>query len=127
MQVNGLRVFLLVAGVLVAAAGHNVTAGDTSGDTSQVSEGELQQLFPGQFQVVVNGLLEVQVTANEDGSLSATQVGKSDTGRWEIRSGQLCITFSKWLDNRTHCSAVIEDGGWYKTANVAFQKNAPNE
>jgi hypothetical protein len=91
-------------------------------EQSQMSEGELHLLFPGEFHVVVNGLLEVQVTASEDGSLFARQTGKSDSGRWEIRSGQLCITFSKWLKNTTHCADVIDDGGWYRTSNLAFQK-----
>jgi hypothetical protein len=91
-------------------------------EQAQMSEGELQLLFPGEFHVVVNGLLDVQVTASEDGSLFARQTGKSDSGRWEIRSGQLCITFSKWLENTTHCADVIEDGAWYRTSNLAFQK-----
>jgi hypothetical protein len=94
-----------------------------AGERAQMSEGELQLLFPGEFHVVVNGFLEVQVIAKEDGSLFARQVGKSDTGRWEIRHGQLCITFSKWLKSNTHCAEVISDGGWYRTSNLAFQKN----
>jgi hypothetical protein len=89
----------------------------------QMSQNDLRGLFPGEFHVVVNGFLEVQVIAKEDGSLFARQTDKSDSGSWEIRSGQLCITFSKWLKGATHCADVIEDGGWYRTANLAFRRN----
>jgi hypothetical protein len=91
-------------------------------EVSSVSERELRQLFPGQFQVVVRGFLKVHITASRDGSLFARQIGKSDTGRWAIRAGTLCIRFSKWLKGRTRCSPVTERAGWYRTADVVFRK-----
>jgi hypothetical protein len=89
---------------------------------TNVSERELRQLFPGQFHAVAHGLLKVSIRARADGSLTAQQVGKSDTGTWNIRSGQLCIKFSKWLKGRTRCSTVTEKAGWYRTSDVAFKK-----
>ena len=89
---------------------------------TKVSERELRQLFPGQFHAIARGLLKVSITALADGTLFAQQVGKSDTGIWNIRSGQLCIKFSKWLKGRTRCSTVTEKAGWYRTADVTFKK-----
>jgi hypothetical protein len=90
---------------------------------TKVSERELRQLFPGHFYAIARGLIRIKITARADGSLIARQIGKSDTGTWNIRSGQLCIKFSKWLKGRMRCSAVTEKAGWYRTANVAFKKN----
>jgi hypothetical protein len=89
---------------------------------SRVSESELRQLFPGRFSAIAHGFLKVKITALADGSLFAQQIGKSDTGIWKIRSGQLCIKFSKWLKGRIRCSAVTEKAGWYRTNAVAFRK-----
>ena len=91
-------------------------------EANAVSEQELQDLFPGQFKVVVRGVLRLYISARHDGSLLAKQIGKSDTGTWEIRADQLCIKFSKWLNGRTRCSRVIAASGWYKTTDVAFKK-----
>jgi hypothetical protein len=67
---------------------------------TKVSERELRQLFPGQFHAIAHGLLKVSITALADGTLFPQQVGKSDTGIWNIHSGQLCIKFSKWIKGR---------------------------
>ena len=91
--------------------------------STRVSERNLRQLFPGRFHAIARGLIRINITARADGSLVAQQVGKSDTGTWNIRSGQLCIKFSKWLKGRMRCSAVTEKAGWYRTADVAFKKN----
>jgi hypothetical protein len=91
-------------------------------EANAVSEEELQGLFPGQFKVIVRGILRLYISAQHDGSLFARQIGKSDTGTWEIRADRLCIKFSKWLNGRTRCSRVIAASGWYKTTDVAFKK-----
>ena len=87
-----------------------------------VSERELRQLFPGKFRAIAHGLIKVSITALADGSLIAQRLGNSDSGSWNIRSGQLCIKFSKWLKGRTRCSTVTERAGWYRTSDVAFRK-----
>jgi hypothetical protein len=92
-------------------------------ETSMLSERQLLRLFPGEFQVVAHGFLKLHITASTDGKLSAQQVGKSDTGRWEIRADRLCIKFSKWLKGRTRCSRVRENAGWYSTTDVVFKKS----
>jgi hypothetical protein len=99
-----------------------ITSSHGAEAVSQVSERELRQLFPGQFQAIALGFLKVNITILADGSLFAQQIGKSDTGVWKIRSGQLCIRFSKWLKGRTRCSTVTEKAGWYRTNAVAFRK-----
>jgi hypothetical protein len=99
-----------------------ITPSQAAEAATKVSERELRQLFPGQFHAIAGGLLKVSITALADGTLFAQQVGKSDTGIWNIRSGQLCIKFSKWLKGRTRCSTVTEKAGWYRTADVTFKK-----
>lgn len=88
----------------------------------QLSERELSQLFPGRFQAIVQGTLVVNITARRDGSLLGEFMSRSDTGRWSIRSGELCIRFSKWLGGRTSCAAVVEQAGWYRTSDVQFRE-----
>jgi hypothetical protein len=88
----------------------------------QLSERELKQLFPGRFQAIVQGALVVSITASRDGSLLGEFMSMSDNGRWSIRSGQLCIRFSKWLNGRTSCAAVVEQAGWYQTSDVKFRE-----
>ena len=90
--------------------------------SEQLSERELRQLFPGRFQAIVQGVLVVSITARRDGSLLGEFMSKSDTGKWSIRSGQLCIRFSKWLNGRTSCAAVVEQAGWYQSSEVKFRE-----
>lgn len=106
-------VFLAIVGFLIAT---RAEAGE------QLSRRELQQLFPGRFEAIVQGFLAVNITARRDGSLLAEFMSRADTGYWSIRSGKLCIRFSKWLDGRTSCSMVVEEAGWYRSNNVVFRK-----
>jgi hypothetical protein len=118
-----LTVALLFAATLTFESNTAVIAPSQAAEVAtRVSEHQLRQLFPGQFHAIARGLIRVKITALADGSLVAQQIGKSDTGTWNIRSGQLCIKFSKWLKGRTRCSAVTEKAGWYRTADVAFKK-----
>jgi hypothetical protein len=82
---------------------------------------KLKALFPGSFQAVVNGWA-VHFTARGDGSLIGKFRSKTDTGRWSIKSGQLCIMLTQWLGGRTACSQVVQDGQWYRADNVMFRK-----
>ena len=96
----------------------------SAAEATAISEGELAKLFPGTFQVVVRGIINIHIVANGDGSLSGQnqKANDSDSGHWSIRAGKLCIQFSKWLKNELRCAVVIEDGDWYRTADVAFKK-----
>jgi hypothetical protein len=87
-----------------------------------VSSRELHRLFPGRFHAIAHGFIKVRITALADGSLFAQQLGKSDSGLWTIRSGRLCIKFSKWLKARTRCSVVTKQDGWYRTSDVSFKR-----
>lgn len=98
------------------------TSAIRAAESKIVSENELYQLFPGTFQVVARGVLRIDIVAKSDGSLSAKKANDSDTGRWTIQLGKLCIKFSKWLKSQLRCSAVMDDGDWYRTADVAFKK-----
>jgi hypothetical protein len=108
--------------MFVAGTSADTTPSPAAEAVSRVSESELRQLFPGRFNAIAHGFLKVKITALADGSLFAQQIGKSDTGIWKIRSGELCIKFSKWLKGRTRCSEVTEKAGWYRTDAVAFKR-----
>jgi hypothetical protein len=117
-------VLLFTASLTIETATAVIAPSQAAEVATKVSERELRQLFPGQFRAIAHGLVKVSITALADGSLTARQVDKSDTGSWNIRSGQLCIKFSTWLKGRTKCSAVTEKAGWYRTSDVAFKKIA---
>ena len=114
---------LFIASLTIETGTAEIASSRAAEVAAKVSESELRQLFPGQFHAIAHGLIKVRITALADGSLIAKQIGKSDTGTWNIRSGQLCIKFSKWLKGRTRCSTVTEKAGWYRTSDVTFKKN----
>ena len=101
------RIAVVLLIMFVAGPSAVITSSHAAEAVSRVSEGELRQLFPGQFNAIAHGFLKVRITALADGSLFAQQIGKSDTGVWKIRSGQLCITFSKWAYEALSCSWII--------------------
>ena len=107
---------LALAGVMIVACAATAEAG------GELSGRDLMRLFPGRFQAIVNGAMVISINASRDGSLVGKIMGRSDTGRWAIRAGKLCINWTTWLNGRTNCSAVIEDAGWYRGNNVAFKK-----
>lgn len=82
---------------------------------------ELSRLFPGDFQAVVKNY-NVRFFALDDGTLIGRVLGRSDTGRWSVKAGKLCISLSSWLKGRTSCSPVIEQAGWYQGSGVRFRK-----
>ena len=89
----------------------------------KLSGGELKSLFPGRFHAVVSGVMKFSITAKGDGSLSAVSPrGKTDQGRWSVRSGKLCIAFEKWLGGRMSCTPVVQEAGWYKGSLVKFKR-----
>ena len=89
----------------------------------KLSGGELRSLFPGRFHAVVSGVMRFMITAKGDGSLSATSPkGKTDQGRWSVRSGKLCIEFKNWLGGRVSCTPVVQEAGWYKGSLVKFKR-----
>jgi len=112
------------AALLTAAFALNGFCVPASADElSTLSERQLHSLFPGEFQVIAHGLLKLHIIASSDGTLLAHQVGKSDTGEWDIRADRLCIKFSTWLKGRTRCSRVSQNAGWYSTIDVVFKKS----
>jgi hypothetical protein len=89
----------------------------------KLSGGELKSLFPGRFHAVVSGIMKFKITAKGDGSLSAiSPKGKTDQGRWSVKSGKLCIEFKKWLGGRVSCTPVVQEAGWYKGSLVKFRR-----
>ncbi len=81
----------------------------------------LKALFPGAFQAVVSGQA-VSFVARRDGSLVGRSQSRTDSGRWSIRQGQLCIMLTSWLSGRTVCAQVVQHGDWYRADTVLFRK-----
>ena len=82
----------------------------------------LKAMFPGTFQAVVQGY-QLSFVARRDGSLVGQYQSQTDTGRWSIESGQLCIMLSSWLSGRTSCARVVPHGeDWYRADQVLFRK-----
>lgn len=88
---------------------------------AQLEPQALKALFPGSFQAEVHGY-KVSFVARRDGSLVGESKQGTDTGQWSVQQGQLCIMLSSWLNGRTTCSAVVQQGDWYRADNVVFRK-----
>jgi|RhiMetdeSRZDD1v2_1073273.scaffolds.fasta_scaffold06974_15 hypothetical protein len=111
LRALALASLFLMTAVFPAAAGE------------KLSGGELRSLFPGRFHAIVSGVMKFMITAKGDGSLSATSPkGKTDQGRWSVRSGKLCIEFENWLGGRVSCTPVVQEAGWYKASLVKFKR-----
>ncbi len=87
----------------------------------KMSSGALKRLFPGNFTAVVHGY-KLRISARSNGKLVGKYMTKTDTGRWSVRNGRLCIMLKVWMSGRTECNHVVRAGGWYKTPKVAFRK-----
>ena len=111
---NLIRIFLVACFMGVVAVG-----GATAGE--RLSTGAIKKLFPGQFRAVVKGY-SVKFVARSDGSLVGKHPASSDTGRWSIRRGRLCIMLKEWMEGKTSCSTVVHNDGWYRAEKVKFRK-----
>ena len=87
----------------------------------RLSSNAIKNLFPGQFHAVVKGY-RVVFTAKSDGSLKGSYLASSDTGRWSVRRGRLCIMLKEWMEGKTSCSTVVHNDGWYRAEKVKFRK-----
>ena len=101
--------FMLAAGFAAEAA------------TPQVSHNALKRLFPGKFAVTVSGV-SVRMVAAGNGNLTGTSFAGTDTGRWSVRQGRLCIMLRDWFDGQTKCAHVVREGNWYRAETVRFRK-----
>ena len=86
-----------------------------------LSARELAELFPGRFEAVVENY-QVRFDARTDGTLVGSVLGASDTGRWSVNGGRLCIRLESWMEGRSRCSIVVEESGWYEGSGVRFRK-----
>ena len=111
----------------IAAAGLLGLAGVIGAVSMQPASAEplepkaLKALFPGSFAAVVLGY-KINFVAHRDGSLVGNSQQGTDTGEWSVQSGQLCIMLTSWLNGRTACSHVVQQGDWYRADNVVFRK-----
>ncbi|MFW6077639.1 MAG: hypothetical protein ACOC71_07785 [Hyphomicrobiales bacterium] len=103
-----------VAGVIGAVSLQPASAGPLEPQA-------LEALFPGTFAAEVHGY-KVNFVAHQDGSLVGKSQQGTDTGEWSVQSGQLCIMLTSWLNGRTACSQVVQQGDWYRADNVVFRK-----
>jgi hypothetical protein len=97
------------------------SGGFSPAEAKSVTHATLKKLFPGTFAVRMDGVSATFV-ARSGGKLTGSSFAGSDSGRWSVRSGRLCITLNKWFDGSTRCSSVSHDGDWYRANNVRFRK-----
>jgi hypothetical protein len=71
---------------------------------------ELKKLFPGSYVVKIFGRWDLRVRMAPGGRIVGNTSEGSDTGRWSIEDGQLCIAWSKWTNGRKGCSALTRNG-----------------
>lgn len=106
----------------IAVIGCTIMAGANTADAGEtLTTRAIKKLFPGQFHAVVKGY-EVRFNAKRDGRLVGSYMASTDTGRWSIRRGRLCIMLKDWTKGKTSCSRVVQAGSWYKAKNVKFRK-----
>jgi len=110
-----MRRALALAGLTLILCAGEAQAGD------KLTSSDLKQLFPGNFQAVVKESFTLSIIARSDGSLMGKFLGASDTGKWSIRSGKLCIMLNRWMKGKTNCSPVVEEAGWYMGTDVKFR------
>lgn len=106
---------IALVGVSVLAAANSASAGET------LSTRAIASLFPGQFHAVVKGY-QVRFNAKRNGKLIGSYMASTDTGRWSISRGRLCIMMNDWTKGKTSCSQVVQAGDWYKAKDVKFRK-----
>lgn len=107
---------LAAAGLVTLMSSFPAAAG------GEMSQAELRRLFPGSFMAIVNGFIEVKITARGNGTLIGKAQGQKDTGRWSVRGRNLCIAWSRWMDGKVQCTSVTNDDGWYRGNGVKFKK-----
>jgi hypothetical protein len=107
---------MALVGILSVAGLAPAKAGETLSQTA------LRSLFPGTFHAVASGIVPLKVTALRDGSLIGRMGARSDTGRWSVSRGRLCIMFQKWLSGRTSCAPVVREAGWLRADRIRFKR-----
>ena len=112
----GRNLMLAAAGLFLVLSSHGATADEV------LTHSELRRLFPGSFYAVVNGVVAIQFIAKGNGTLIGQMPGKTDTGRWSLENGKLCIMMSKWTKGKPKCSELVADNGWYLGKGVKFRK-----
>ena len=112
----GRNLMLAAAGLLLVLSSNVASADDV------LTQSELRGLFPGSFYAVINGVVAIQFIAKGNGTLIGQMPGKTDTGRWSLQNGQLCIMMSKWTKGKPKCSELVADNGWYFGKGVKFRK-----
>ena len=57
--------------------------------------------------------MEVTITASRNGRLRGQMGSDSDTGKWRVRNGQLCLSWKEWTEGEYICSSVTHVNGWF--------------
>jgi len=80
---------------------------------STLSAKEVRALFPGKFEAVWKEKRSLTLSADANGGIVGYVGILSGSGRWWVKGSNLCITFDRWEDEKTRCSRVVRNGGWY--------------
>ncbi len=81
---------------------------------------EIRGVMPGQYEAWEHHLWRFRPDGRITGYLYAQQIGiaqpgyieKSDVGRWRLNGARMCVTWSKWFQQREHCYRLrVMNGG----------------
>ncbi len=65
-----------------------------------------RKMLPGRFEATALGFT-FDFTLKRDGAVLGKFGEYSDTGKWDVREDQLCISLDKWTSGSFKCAAVI--------------------
>jgi hypothetical protein len=82
---------------------------------------DLNKLFPGSYTVKIFNKWDLRVRMSSNGAIKGTAAGFSDTGRWSIEGGKLCIAWNSWTNGRKGCSALRRENGVIKGRGFVFK------
>lgn len=80
---------------------------------STLSASQVKSLFPGKFQAVWKEKRSLTLDADSGGGIVGRIGILSGSGKWWLSGSNLCITFDRWEDEKTRCSRVTLQNGWY--------------
>ena len=87
---------------------------DSADAGRRLSGKELRSMFKGTITGLYKNKTKITIKTSRKGNLIAYMDGKVDTGNWQIRGNQVCISFKVWTKGKFKCRYVERDGDWFK-------------
>jgi hypothetical protein len=88
-----------------------------SGEPQGLAGDNLRQMVTGKTVVIDTPMGSIPISYRDNGTMTGRAQGMTgyalnprDSGRWWIKSDQLCQKWQSWLDGRTYCITVRKIG-----------------